>query len=57
MVLLSAPASRNSGVMSLKTIPGFGKSGMSLMYGLRSAAGPLPRELAQVPDQQQVLQV
>jgi hypothetical protein len=27
----SARASRSSGVMSLKTIPGFGKSGMSRM--------------------------
>jgi hypothetical protein len=27
----SAPASSSSGVMSLKTMPGFGKSGMSRM--------------------------
>ena len=30
-VARSAPGSRNSGVMSLNTIPGLGKSGMSWM--------------------------
>ena len=34
-VCASASGSRNSGVMSLKTIPGFGKSGMSWMWSSR----------------------
>src|SRR3954466_14184374 len=38
--------------MSLKTIPGFGKSGMSLMWARRSTS-----DLPQVADQQQVLEV
>src|SRR4051794_30784856 len=35
-----ARGSARSGVMSLKTIPGLGKSGMSRMYLARSIAGP-----------------
>src|SRR5919108_91442 len=38
--------------MSLKTIPGFGKSGMSLMWARRSTS-----DLPQVADEQQVLEV
>ena len=49
----SAPASSSSGVMSLKTIPGFGKSGMSRMNDAERSS----RDPPQVPDQQQMLQV
>src|SRR6185295_5459094 len=38
--------------MSLKTIPGFGKPRMSLMWARRSTS-----DLPQVPDEQQVLEV
>src|SRR4051812_6682981 len=57
----SSPAgSASTGVMSLKPIPGCGKSGISRTRARRStatAARRLPDDLAQVPDQQQVLEV
>src|SRR3954451_3238912 len=57
----SSPAgSASSGVMSLKPIPGCGKSGISRTRARRStatAARRLADDLAQVPDEQQVLQV
>src|SRR5919109_2483037 len=51
-----AAASRRSGVMSLNTMPGLGKSGMSRTCSRRSTPTSA-RDLAQVPDQQQVLEV
>src|SRR3954453_8248675 len=45
------------GVMSLKPMPGLGKSGISRMRLLRRAEGSLPNDLPQIPDQQQVLEV
>src|SRR3954447_15935373 len=57
----SSPAgSASTGVMSLKPIPGCGKSGISRTRARRStatAARRLADDLAQVPDEQQVLQV
>src|SRR3954470_21460151 len=57
----SSPAgSASTGVMSLKPIPGCGKSGISRTRARRStatAARRLPDDLAQVPDEQQVLEV
>src|SRR3954465_11997330 len=56
----SSPAgSASTGVMSLKPIPGCGKSGISRTRARRStatAARRLPDDLAQVPDEQQVLE-
>src|SRR4051794_29019247 len=47
--------------MSLKTMPGRGKSGMSRMCARRSSAAsprsPSARDLAQVPHEEQVLEV
>src|SRR5712692_1880202 len=44
--------------MSLKTIPGLGKSGMSRMYCLRSkSTSDSARNLPQIPNEQQVLQM
>src|SRR5690348_10677234 len=56
----SAVASSSRGVMSLKTIPGLGKSGMSRTSALRSTvltAGLSADDAAQVADQQQMPEV
>src|SRR5687767_6642474 len=42
--------------MSLNTIPGLGKSGMSWMWSARATAGSAS-QLAQIADEQQVLEV
>src|SRR4051812_37821482 len=54
-----AAGSRSRGVMSLNTIPGFGKSGMSRIRSRRSTAATsyLAGDLAQVADEEQVLEV
>src|SRR5947209_9189709 len=57
-----AAASRSSGVMSRNMIPGRGKSGMSRTRARRSGGVMLAvlasgRDLAQVADQEQVLEV
>src|SRR4051794_19885542 len=54
----SASADASTGVMSLKTMPGFGKSGMSRTKLPRSTATRvLADDLAEVADEQQVLEV
>src|SRR3984885_11572767 len=65
MAAARAAGSSSSGVMSRNTTPGLGKSGMSRIWARRSTEGTgrslakseLGRDLAQVADQQQMLEM